>query len=330
MVCAALVMGCKNPSQNENTTLKSLPGLDTVRVSVAIERLDERFFAAKSPTELLTLLAAHPAFARRYFPENQYGPQKPLADSLFRLFQNPALQNFYRQVPASFGDLSAFRQQLTTAFRHLKAYDPAFRVPKVYTVFTGFFGSDLFVSDSLAVIGLDYFLGPKSQFRPAVYTYQLWRYTPEALVPQLVYVLSEKYTRGNPADQTLLADMIGYGKALYFTENMVPGTPDSLLIGYTPRQLTETAAAQDLVWAHLLDNKLLFEKNPARKTKYIGDRPGTPEIGPRAPGGIGRWVGWQIIRHYARNNPGLSLKDIMQQTDNQKILSESKYRGEPD
>ena len=78
-------LGCKNPSQNENTTLKSLPGLDTVQVSVPIARLDAAFFAAKSPNEVLALLGANPAFARRYFPQNQYGPQPPLADSLLSL-----------------------------------------------------------------------------------------------------------------------------------------------------------------------------------------------------------------------------------------------------
>ncbi|MFT4033548.1 MAG: gliding motility protein [Siphonobacter sp.] len=306
----------------------TIPGADTVKIELSLERLDTSLLACTSEQAVKFWLDQHADFTAYYFPKGEFQDKQQLVKELFRRINDPNLREFYKQVKESFGDLDPLKEQVITGLRNIKAYDPTFRVPKIKTIFTGFMGADLIISDSMIVIGLDYFLGPKAKYRPQVYDYQLWRYTPQALVPQMIFVISERYSETNRQDQTLLADMIGYGKGFEFTQTMLPKTPDSLIIGYTDKQLAETAIAQDLVWSYLIENKLLYETNPNKKVKYLGDRPVTPEIGPRCPGSIGRWVGWQIIRYYRKNNPDRSLKDIMQQTNTQQLLEASKYRGQ--
>jgi hypothetical protein len=292
--------------------------------AVPIQRLDSTLFACRSEAEVQRVLNQNPGVARAYL--SSLGTGDSLAATLYRLVSDSTLRSFYQRTRTIFRD-NDFGSQFGEAFANLKTQYPNFKNPRVVTLFTGFTGNDLYVSDSLIVIGLDYFAGPSVKFRPQVYDYQLRKYVPEAVVPQALLLLSAKYNETNLENRTLLAEMVYFGKSYEFVKEILPETPDSLLIGYTGRQLAETANAQDLVWAHFIDQKLLYETSPLRKVKYVGERPGTPEIGPRAPGSIGRWVGWQIVRRY-RDNTNESFPDLMKNTNAQRILEQSGYRGQ--
>jgi hypothetical protein len=47
---------------------------------------------------------------------------------------------------------------------------------------------------------------------------------------------------------------------------------------------------------------------------------------PESPGNTGSWLGWQIIRTYMKKHPEVTLKDLIQLKDAQKILDDSGYR----
>ena len=38
-----------------------------------------------------------------------------------------------------------------------------------------------------------------------------------------------------------------------------------------------------------------------------------------SPGKVGRWIGWQIVRYYHKNNPEISLKKLIK-TSSQELL----------
>ena len=181
------------------------------------------------------------------------------------------------------------------------------------------------------MIGLDYFVGPKAKFRPqgAQYPqYILRRYQKEYIVPAIVFALSDKYNATNRADQTMLADMVYYGKGYVFTKTILPEVADSLVIGYSDTQLTETFNAQDIVWAHFIDNQLIYQTNPAIKGRYLNERPFTAEIGPRCPGAIGRWVGWRIVGRYHDEHDDVSIASLMRNSDARQIFEQSGYKGQ--
>ena len=58
---------------------------------------------------------------------------------------------------------------------------------------------------------------------------------------------------------------------------------------------------------------------------YLGESPKTPELGEGAPGNIGAFAGWQIVKKYMRQNPGISLPQLMN-TDTEQIFQEAKYK----
>ncbi|GAB4036140.1 gliding motility lipoprotein GldB [Spirosoma jeollabukense] len=296
-------------------------------------RLDQQLFSSKSPDSLKALLNRNPAIAQLYFNANGAGNDTALVQELTNRINNPALNELQAQVEAEFGDMTDLKKQLAEAFTNIKKDFPDFRSPKVATVVTGFLGPDLVVTDSLIVIGLDYFAGPKAKYRPQGPDYPqyiLRRYQKEYIVPAIVFAISDKYNATNRADQTILADMVYYGKGYVFTKTMLPDVGDSLVIGYSDKQLTQTFNAQDVVWAHFIDNQLLYQTNSAIKQRYLNERPFTAEIGQACPGAIGRWVGWRIVGRYHDEHSNVSIADLMRNADARQIFEQSGYKGQKD
>lgn len=268
-----------------------------------------------------------------YFNTSQFGDDTALVDALYTRINDPELNLLYQQVQDEFTDVTPITNPLTEAFATIKENFPAFRAPRIMTTVTGFMGPDLVVTDSLIIIGLDYFAGPKAKYHPprADYPdYLLRRYRKPYIAPAIVFAISDKYNATNRADQTLLADMVYYGKGYVFTKVMMPNMADSLIIGYTDHQLTATYASQEAVWGHFIDNQLLYQTNPAIKQRYMNERPFTAEISTQCPGAIGRWLGWRIVGRYHDTHPSISITELMKNDNARNIFAESGYKGQKD
>ncbi len=301
-----------------------------IEISLSVQRLEDQLFACATEAEVLDFLDKNAPLAAVYFPD--MAPERSaIAARLFQNISNPGLKDFKNQLDSIFRDFDrSVAGPLEEAFRHLKYYYPNAPVPKVRTMVTGFLGSDLFISDSLIVIGLDYFGGPRATFRPDVHNYQLTLYQKEYIAPSVMFFKAQGYNRLNPDDRSLLADMVWYGKNYEFVRHMMPATPDSLILGFSQENLSKAEVSQKDIWAHLAASKLLYEHVELKKQKYVGERPVTYEIGEDVPGGIGRWVGWRIVNRLFRENPEWTLQQVMSTDNARVILEESGYKGQRD
>lgn len=294
---------------------------------IVIERLEKSLFEAKSPEDLKKIFTAKPYLAQ-YFGANVQ--DTAFINQLYTNCNNPELQKFNAELQTEFGDISNLKSQFEEAFKEIKNNYPDFKAPRIETIVTGFMGNDIYVSDSVIVIGLDYFGGPKAKYRPQLYEYQLRRYQKEYIVPSILFFMADKFNKSDPADKTFLAEMVGYGKSFEFVKHALPNVADSLVIGYSQTQLDDVYASQKDVWAYFLDRKLLYQTREAEKQPFFSERPATVEISQECPGGIGRWVGWRIVSLYLKENKSVSLPDLMNNTNAKQIFEQSNYRGEPD
>lgn len=301
------------------------PAISRIPVEVRLTRLEKPFFHIQQPADALTLLERNPVFARQFLLRRQYPSDSLLTNQLTRLATNEGLRKLGHDVDQVFGDMKPEEAMLRTAFQHVKHYFPDFQPPPVYTFVSGL-SQDLLVKDSLMVLGLDFFAGPKASYRPSVPSYILKRYARPYLVPQAVLQISNKYLKQDFADRTLLNQMVQLGKSYYFLERTLPCVPDSLKIGFSQRQLDAAAYNEARIWLHFVTKKLLYQTQPFLVQKYVGERPKVPEIGKECPGRIGAWVGWQIVRAYMAENPDITLPQLLAETDAQKILAGSKYK----
>lgn len=302
------------------------PDVSDVEAPVHLERLEQPFFRIKTPAEAQRFLVQHRLFAKQYLQLPQVPAPAEVAQALTGLATNPELQKLGRETEAAFKNTDSLQAQLQGLFQHVRYYYPAFRVPPAKTFVSGFQGKELFVNDSLLVMSLDYYAGPKASYRPELPQYMLRRYTPAHLLPAVALAVSSKYNRRELTNQTTLAEMVQFGKALYFAEKMLPCTPDSLLMGYTAQELNGLEFNEGKVWAHFIEKNLLYNTDPFTTKKYVGERPNVPEIDKTAPGRIGAWVGWQIVRKYMLEHPNTTLPQLMAEKNPQRILDGSHYK----
>ncbi|MGW8121732.1 gliding motility protein GldB-related protein [Roseivirga echinicomitans] len=286
--------------------------------------LVDQIHSVEDTVALSAFLEANPIVRDYFFLANDYPSKSEMLTEVFNLIKNPFVDTLYQQTKQIIDEVK-LKQDLEIAFKRIKSYYPEYKVPKVQTVYSAF-GNDVFFSDSLVVIGIDYYLGPEASYRPNVYDYLSIRLTPEHLVPHIVQFTSLKFNdTGDHEERTILDEMVYYGKALEFTKTMLPCLPDSLIMGYDGESLASSIRSEGFLWSYFVDNALLYDKTPLNLTKYIDERPGIPEIDPICPGRIGQWIGWRIVQKH-KVEQGLSFTELMKLTDANEVLLQSRYR----
>jgi hypothetical protein len=300
-------------------------GSKIVPEAVKVVRLDRQLFEMETPDDLQQFLIENPVYTRSFY--RAFAEDTAFVNHLFYIYNHPDSKKFYEEVAASYGDLADIEEDLGRAFARIKKEFPDFKTPKVVATFTGL-ENDIYVSDSVIYIALEAFVGKSASYRPQQPNYILERYQKEYIVPTVIRFISDKYNMNDDSDNSLLSDILYFGKAFEFTASVLPDVDKNLIIAYPDSSLQQVQNAQNIVWAYFLDNQLLYEQNVRVKERYIGERPGVPEIGPACPGRIGQWLGWRIVQAYHEESPDVSLSELMKITDSQKILKGSKYRGE--
>ena len=310
-----------------NSAERELPNVSDIEVSMSITRWDQELFQLSSKEEVAAFLKQNPLYSQQFLHTDQYPHDSLAVNYLFNFLSNPGSSVIRDEIAQVFADMSGLQEEFARAFQYLRYYYPDVQAPPLYTAVTGFSGNDLFVSDSAIIVGLEYYLGEEATYRPLEFpNYILKRYQPAYIVPSTVLLLSGTYNKSPFEDKTMLAEMIYFGKAYYFSKQILPHIPDSLLIGYSGEDLNNVSNNQDLIWAHFVDKQLLYETSHFIKKKYMDERPNTVEIGNKCPGRIGEWLGWEIVNRYMQRQPETTLTKLMESEDVQGIFTQSKYK----
>lgn len=318
------LIACGDNNENENCDF--IPRTNNIDLSLSFESLEDSLPLVETKAELVKFLAHHPQIRDHFFNRQSYQDDSVFINTLFNRFSHPAIDTLLQETHVAFGNGENLKSQFVEAFKNIKYYYPDFNPPKIQTLVSGL-ESDVIVSDTLVMIGLDYFLGEGARFKPNVYDYILKRYTGDFIVPSVVllYGISDRFNKTNLNDNTVLSDMISYGKAYAFSKKILPCTPDSILIGYSKQDIHGAVFNESTIWKKMIEDQVLFSTSHLIKQKYIAERPHTNEISPQCPGRIGMWVGWQIANKYL-DETNKTLPELMRETDAQRIFKESNYR----
>ena len=114
-------------------------------------------------------------------------------------------------------------------------------------------------------------------------------------------------------------------EALYFTKAMCPELPDSILMGYSSKQLRWCKENEQKMWAYLVEKKVLYDFERLTLQKYVEDAPFTNTFAKESPGRTGSWIGLRIVQSFMNKNPKVTLKELMGMNNAQLILNHSGY-----
>ena len=316
-----LLCGCTSPGSRLQVDVSKIavPGVSIHRYDRALFRMD--------PDNLRSGLEE----IRNEYP---FFLNTDLSDTLKLLALQDYLQNernrtFFAACDSAFPDLSGLEKELTDAFRHLLYYYPGMRIPRVYGyVSGGDYQYPVQWADSVLLIGLDCYLG--RDFSLYKYDrmplYRAMRTNRDNILPDAMGAVYAGFYPETFPGNTLLDNMIAGGKRILFTDAMIPDAEGCLKMGYTPEQYEWASSNEEHVWAAIIGNNLLFGSDGQVLRSFMADGPFTAEFSKESPPRLGEYIGWRILLQYLERNPGITLPDLLKETDSQKILAGSKYK----
>ncbi len=309
-----------------------------IKVNLKVQRLDQDLFQFNSQNFNSQLS----------FVENKYGDFFPFycgrevlllgypdtlerfKDSLLSFINYKYTRESYDTVQKKFGDFSKQKTDIETAFKYMKYYFPLAKIPTtLITYISGFSVVGFTYGDSVVALGLDMYLGNKFALYQGVQDlpeYIIRKLRPEYITPNAVHVTLTGIFGFQTDGKKLIDNMIYYGKILYVMNKLLPNVPDTIISGYTQRQLNWCKYNEGEVWKFFIGNNLLFDANEQDYFNYVSDGPTTNGMAPDAPGNIGSWVGWQIVQKYMERFPNTTLPQLMANTNSQQILDDSHYK----
>jgi hypothetical protein len=151
------------------------------------------------------------------------------------------------------------------------------------------------------------------------------RFTPETIVVNNMKNIIDDIYPEKLSGKAMVEQMVEKGKRLYVLDKLLPNTADTLKIGYSSNQLKGCYSNEGSIWNFFLTNNYLYNNEQAILKNYLSESPNTQELGPNAPGFIGLFVGWQIVKKYMEKHEDMPLLELLQM-DARKVFEESKYR----
>jgi hypothetical protein len=292
---------------------KDVYALDTNKIEVGIPNLRKKYGVFFDIYTQKIMQLGSPDSAK-FVPTFR----KFLTDSMFH--------SVYQESLRVFDNVSDIEQKLTVAFKYMKYYFPEKRIPTVYMHVSGF-NQSVVVNDSILSLSIDNYLGADYiYYKDLVFDYELTGMVREkAASDYMMGWLMSEFPQTDYSDR-LLDNMLYRGKIMFLLETIMPQEKEETLMAYKPEQLKWCYANEKQMWTSIIEQKHLFMNDRMLSAKYINEAPSTAFFPAESPGRTGVFIGWEIIRSYMKNNRDVGLKELMNETDYQKILEKSKYR----
>ncbi|MBN2639370.1 MAG: hypothetical protein JXR65_09845 [Bacteroidales bacterium] len=248
---------------------------------------------------------------------------------LFGFVSDTSIIHIYKKTAEVFPNLQNLGKSLSSEFSYVKYYFPGFKLPQVFTYVSDlYYEQPVMKKDSVLVIALDDYLGenyqPYKDLNIPFYHRKLMK--PEYIPVDVAKTLYFTDFRQPVQTQTLLDHMIEAGKMLYFLDAVLPGTADTLKIGYSESQWKWIEKHKKDVWSVMVNDQMLFSGDYMVINKMMQPGPFTDGFSRTAPPALGTWFGWQIVRKFMQRNPKNTLSGLLKIKDSQQLLHESAYK----
>lgn len=293
------------------------------KTPLSFYHIEDTVYNLSSFDDFNSFIERKPIVSEFFFETNNSLKKKT---ELFNLINNIYFDSLYFEVKNTFKSFNLKKKEFEDSFSRLKVKLPQISIPKITTIVSGFY-NDIVVVDNNIIIGLDYFLDEDSRFKPQdIPEYILKRYNPDNLIPITMSVYCSQFNKTNPLDNTMISEMLNFGKLYYLLQSILPCVNPYNLIGYSQEEWNLINQNEETIYGVFVDRQLFFETNHLIKNKYLSERPKTFEISPNCPGRIGAWLGWRIVESYMKNNTNITIQELLNNTNNKEIFFQSLYK----
>ena len=307
-LCFLMLFSCKDENALEEKIAEINTDIKVERFDVMFKNVDSQGFP--------DLKKAYPFM----FPEKY-------TDSFWLARKTDTLQvQLLKEVTEKIANFKATEIEIESMFNHLRYYFSEFNTPRVITV-----TNDVDYRNSvialLHIMHCDSYLGSDHEFYRGIPKYIRANLNQEQIVVDLANAYAEKLIY-QPKRKTFLDEMIYFGKQLYFKDKIIPFKTDAEKIAYTPEELDWAQANESYMWRYFVERELLYSTDTELTSRFINPAPFSKfyleGIDANSPGRLGRYIGWQIVRAYMKNN-SVPFNDMLIKST-EEIFNNSKFK----
>ena len=323
------------------------PDVSHIKIDLKTERFEQAFFNIDSNNTkagLAQLQQKYPTFLP-LFVTNVLG-LGPISDSNSLVYDGTKRflhlnQVVYKQSQDLYKNFSSTAKELEDGFRYVKHYFPAYNVPAIITTvgpmdalapMSNNEPSPNYLGENFLAIGLQFYLGKEfSIYNDPGYIssvaplYRSARFSKEYIAGDVFKLVIDDLFPDSSSRYPLIERFIEKGKRLYLLQQFLPNSNDTLLIGYTGKQLEWCKENERSMYNFFIQQNLLFEIDPALTQNFTTDGPTTQGMPEQSPGNIGAFLGWEIVKAYMQKKPSVTLAQLMR-TSNKNIFNEAEYK----
>ena len=305
-----LFITCDKTSQIEQD-------IEATEVQVDVIRFDYAF-AKASPENINDVKNQYPDF----FPDrydDAYWTQK-LEDSIQMELREEVLKSF----PVT---SERIENDFESLFKRVSFYFPTKKIPKVYTVTSDVdYNNKIIWAGDKLLLALDTYLGSDHRFYDSFAAYQTALMRPEFMTVDAAHSFAQNIV-ATPRSYSLLNAMIYEGKKLYVMDKLLSDKSPELKFSYTADELAFAQENEVFIWQYFIMKELLYSTDRKLSQRFIDPAPFSKfylELDSETPGRLGRYIGYQIVASYMKNNE-ISM-DAMLLQDAQTLFKKSKYK----
>ncbi len=327
LICMAIY------SCNNNKT----PNVSNIAISLKTQRFEQSFFALDTNNfvqSLNLLITKYPSFGENFITTILGADPKWSVDSTAEYVKNfiAYSKTIFDTSQKYFSNFLAYEKEIKKGLQFVKYYYPTFKIPtKIITYIGPADGYGDALDEDAFIVGLHAHLGKdfplyKTDMVQGIYpNYITANFTPNYIVINCMKNIVNDMYPEKVEDKRLLIQMIENGKRLWLLSKFLPETEEYNIMGYTKTQMKDCDAQQKNIWSLFIQNNFLQQTDNNLIKKYVSEGPKTQELGENAPGNIGSYAGWQIVKKYASKFTEVKVDSLMKM-DAEVLYQNARYK----
>ena len=234
--------------------------------------------------------------------------------SLDLYIEDPYIKRLEKRIAEKFTDLSLYKSEIIEGFRHLKFHFNKGEIPENIVFVNALFKSNSFSTEQEIGIGLESYLGPKTDVIKELPQEPFYEWIKEGMEDKFLtrdaicswvmthYVEEED---GNLAEQ-----VVRWGKILYLTQAAYPDKDPSIIMRYSDIDYKWAIDNEYSLWKYLVDEKLLFSINELNVKNLLKEGPFTIGLPEKGPDRLGQFLGFRMIQKFMESKE-ISLEQLI-------------------
>ena len=221
-----------------------------------------------------------------------------------------------------------FKQDITDAFKRLKAHVPGITPPNKIVFVNSCFCVNAILNNQPSDIPIGAFVIPKEkviivqqekyiggnlallQTNPLneyIHNWTVNGYRKEFLKRDIVEAWLEQsfFPRKKDEQADVIHEAVRFGKILYFLNAAFPTMSEDCILRYSPSKKEWAKNEEKAIWAYLVENELLFQSNDKTIMGLFSEGPFTPNLAKDdkndSPDRIGKFIGFRMVQEFMQD-----------------------------